>query len=267
MKEHQVLVNNGRRRMKVEIDEKLPARKIIRKIDQEHFCQAIDFLLERTTLQQSQLHLQQLLKQRTMQTMTITLFVTNRNIELGIVRIESLKKQLLRATFRRRVGNRKRIVWRQLLFGKRVTSESNAAEDEIVEISSINWSPDRFGRVPLLANCELTLTESNQSYSQEALLDTGCTAYTVVDEAIVETIYDQLNIEPIPLINSLKMPNQLLPIKLRNKFPQKKLRLQQHQFLKNHSNILFFREENRSVLSQQQEQNQAMSQQIYQWAK
>lgn len=87
-----------------------------------------------------------------------------------------------------------------LRFGKLIAPVSDEAEGEIVELSSSSWSPDPYGRTPLTAACHISSVDgSAEGYSDRGLLDTGCTAYTVIDESLAERLCEQLQIEPVPL--------------------------------------------------------------------
>jgi len=53
-----------------------------------------------------------------------------------------------------------------------------------------------------IADCLLTTVDGDPvDYKDKGLLDTGCTVYSVIIEVLVDTVYEKLNIKPIPLAN------------------------------------------------------------------
>ncbi|SLM34528.1 t18348probable pol truncated-rice blast fungus magnaporthe gypsy retrotransposon [Lasallia pustulata] len=81
--------------------------------------------------------------------------------------------------------------------GKRVASEIDNSDGELV-ISSTGFETDPYGRPPLLAEC--CLSSGKGKYTELALVDTGSTVYTVVDEQLATEICERLNIEPVRLL-------------------------------------------------------------------
>ena len=89
-------------------------------------------------------------------------------------------------------------------------------KSETVELFSINWSLDFFERTTLTTICQLlTSDEIFEEITFIGLMNIDCTVYTMIDEALVETICEQLQIASISLFVfwSLRDYNEQIALK------------------------------------------------------
>ena len=123
---------------------------------------------------------------------------------LHLSSVETFNSKLLETNYQRRGHDQKthdksrNPQFISFWFGKLIASVRDDTKNETVELFSINWSLNLFERTAFTTICQLlTSDEIFKKIIFIDLMNTDCTVYTMIDETLIKTICEQLQIASI----------------------------------------------------------------------
>ena len=135
---------------------------------------------------------------------------------------ETFNSRLLETNYQRRGHDQethdksKNFQFISFWFEKLIASVRDDTKSETVELFSINWNLDLFEHTTLTIICELLTSDKTfEKIIFIDLMNTDCIVYTMIDETLIETICEQLQIALISLFasRSLRGYNEQIVLK------------------------------------------------------